>query len=80
MSEYEKLIDFLSNFKIHPLQAKRMNLERWYNKEREKLDSEYQDKLKNIQDECTHCWEDGSSACDQTSAPFSEIYCVICNK
>lgn len=77
----EDYISQLKNIsKLHPLQKKRINLDVWYNQERDKLESEYRRQLEEIQNECNHIFEDGKSAWDNTSPPFSESYCRICNK
>lgn len=73
-------MSILSKYIFHPLQLKRIETEVWYREQREKLDSDYKIKLKEIQDECTHHYEDGKTATDWNSPPFSETYCKICNK
>ncbi len=67
-------------FKLHPLQEERIQAEEWYRIERENLDELYHEKLKDIEDKCTHQWEDGSSSWNSSSPPFSETYCAICHK
>lgn len=73
-------MSILSSLNFHPLQRKRIDLESWRRQQREKLESDFKQQLKDIQSQCTHQWEDGKSAIDYTSPPFSDIYCVICNK
>jgi len=73
-------MSILSKFKLHPLQIKRIEAEAWYREQREKLESDYKEQLKNIQYECTHHYEDDKTAMDWGSPPFSETYCKICNK
>ena len=72
--------NMFQKFKLHPLQEERLEVEEWYRKERDNLDNLQNEKLKAIQNKCTHQWEDGKSAWSYTSPPFSETYCAICNK
>lgn len=70
----------MNKFKLHPLQEERLNVDEWYRTEREVLEILRVGKLNEIQDKCTHEWEDGTEAWDWTSPPFNEIYCAICHK
>lgn len=66
--------------KLHPLQQKRIDLESSYREQRKKLESDYERQLQEIQNQCTHHWEDGRSAFGYTSPPFCDTFCMICNK
>ena len=70
----------LNRHRFHPLQLERMELENNYSKKREELDTEYKKAMREIQNTCTHKWEDGRSAEDYTTPPFSEKFCLICKK
>lgn len=69
-----------STLKTHPLQQKRIDLESFYREQRKKLEVDFKEQMSAIQDECTHHWEDGTSALNCTSPPFCDTYCQICNK